>query len=162
MAASYFKLASLQQQIALAKENLSLTEELVSLNELKYKHGVIAESVLLQSVSERENAKATLSGLEAAKTSEEATFNVLLGRNPTPVRVSSIESITLPKVPETLPSSVLTRRPDIASSEQNLIAANAKIGVARAAYFPSIKLTGMLGVQSIELNDFVSNPALLS
>ncbi len=159
VAASYFKLASLQQQIALAKENLSLTEELVSLNELKYKHGVIAESVLLQSVSERENAKATLSGLEAAKTSEEATFNVLLGRNPTPVRVSSIESITLPKVPEALPSSVLTRRPDIASSEQNLIAANAKIGVARAAYFPSIKLTGMLGVQSIELNDFVSNPA---
>ncbi|MDP3465460.1 MAG: TolC family protein, partial [Sulfuricurvum sp.] len=50
-------------------------------------------------------------------------------------------------------------RPDIAAAEQNLIAANAQIGIARAAYYPSIKLTGMLGIQSLELSDFVSNPA---
>ncbi len=159
VAASYFKLASLQRQIDLARQNVALNNELVTLNELKYKHGVIAEAVLLQSVSERENAKATLSQLEASKTSEESTFNILLGRNPAPVQASPIDTITIPTIPDALPSSVLSRRPDIAMAEQNLIAANAKIGVARAAYFPSIKLTGMLGVQSIELSNFVSDPA---
>lgn len=159
VAASYVKLSSIQSQIDLARQNVALTKELVEFNQLKYKHGVIAESVLLQSQSEHESAKATLSALEASKTAEEATFNTLLGRNPSHIQVSAIDSIALPKVPEALPSSVLSKRPDIASTEQNLIAANAKIGVAKAAYFPSIKLTGMLGVQSLELSNFVSNPA---
>ena len=159
VAASYIKLASLQGQIDLAKENVTLNHEIVQLNEMKYKHGVIAETTLLQSLSEVESAKATLSQLEATKISEEATFNLLLGRNPSPVSTASLNAITLPEVPAALPSNILNKRPDIASAEQNLIAANAMIGVARAAYFPSIKLTGMLGVQSLELNDFVSNPA---
>ncbi|MBV5321643.1 MAG: efflux transporter outer membrane subunit [Sulfuricurvum sp.] len=161
VAASYVKLSSLQSQIDLARQNVALTNELVSFNDLKYKHGVIAESVLLQSLSEHESAKATLSQLEASKSAEEATFNVLLGRNPTRVSVSSIDSMSVPSIPDALPSSVLSQRPDIASAEQNLIAANAKIGVAKAAYYPSIKLTGMLGVQSLELSNFVSNPARL-
>ncbi|MDD2950520.1 MAG: TolC family protein, partial [Sulfuricurvum sp.] len=70
-----------------------------------------------------------------------------------------INTILLPDVPASLPSDILNKHPDIASAEQNLVAANAQIGVARAAYFPSIKLTGMLGVQSMELSNFVSNPA---
>jgi multidrug efflux system outer membrane protein len=159
VAASYVKLSSLQSQIDLARKNVALNDELVTFNDLKYKHGVIAETIVLQSISERENAKATLSALEAAKSTEESTFNVLLGRNPSAVKVSYIDALTLPNVPDILPSSVLTKRPDIAAAEQNLIASNAKIGVARAAYFPSIKLTGMLGVQSLDLSNFVSNPA---
>ncbi|MDD2266388.1 efflux transporter outer membrane subunit [Sulfuricurvum sp.] len=159
VAASYIKLSSIQGQIDLARENLSVTQEIAHLNEFKYKHGVIAESVLLQSLSEVESAKATLSQLEAAKISEESTFNLLLGRNPSKVAVSDLNAILLPDVPAALPSDVLNKRPDIASAEQNLIAANAQIGVARAAYFPSIKLTGMLGIQSMELSNFVSNPA---
>lgn len=159
VAASYVKLSSLQGQINLAKENLTLTNEIVKFNELKYKHGVIAESVLLQSLSEHESAKATLSSLEATKIAEEATYNLLLGRNPTAVSTSTLDSMSVPSVPSELSSDLLNKRPDIASAEQNLIAANAMIGVARAAYFPSIKLTGMLGVQSLELSSFVSNPA---
>lgn len=159
VAASYFKLSSLQEQIILAQKNVELSDEIVKLNEIKYKHGVISESILLQSISEIQSAKATLSQLEASKIAEESTYNLLLGRNPAPVRATSLDKITLPDVPSALPSSLLTKRPDIAAAEQNLIAANARIGVARAAYFPSIKLTGMLGVQSLELNNFVSNPA---
>lgn len=159
VAASYIKLSSLQGQIDLAKENLTLTDKIVKFNELKYKHGVIAESVLLQSLSEHESAKATLSSLQASKIAEEATYNLLLGRNPTAVSTSSLDSLNAPSVPSELSSDLLNKRPDIASAEQNLIAANAMIGVARAAYFPSIKLTGMLGVQSLELSSFVSNPA---
>ena len=159
VAASYIKLSSLQGQINLAKENLSLTDEIVKLNELKYKHGVIAEPVLLQSLSEHESAKATLSQLEASKIAEESSYNLLLGRNPTSVSTSALSSITIPEIPADLSANLLNKRPDIAAAEQNLIAANARIGVARAAYFPSIKLTGMLGVQSLELSSFVSNPA---
>lgn len=159
VAASYMKLSSLQGQIDLAKENVVLNGEIVDLNDLKYKHGVIAETVLLQSLSELESAKATLSALEASKIAEESTFNVLLGRNPSAVSTSALNTIVIPDIPSALPSSILSKRPDIASAEQNLIAANAQIGVARAAYFPSIKLTGMLGVQSLELSNFVSNPA---
>lgn len=161
VAASYIKLSSLQGQIDLAKENVVLCGEIVRFNEIKYKHGVIAETVLLQSLSEWESAKATLSGLEASKIAEEATYNLLLGRNPASVTTSALNSITLPDVPAALPADILHQRPDIAAAEQNLISANAQIGVARAAYFPSIKLTGMLGVQSLELSNFVSNPARL-
>lgn len=161
VAASYIRLSSLQRQIELAKKNVTLSHEIYDMNALKYKHGAIAETSLLQSLSEVENAKATLSALEAANIAEESTYNLLLGRNPAPVTVSSLESLTIPSIPSALPSSVLTQRPDIASAEQNLISANARIGIARAAYFPSIRLTGMLGIQSIELSNFLSNPAQL-
>lgn len=161
VAASYFKIAALHSQIDLAKENLSISRELFELTGLKYRHGIIDESTYLQAESEYESAKATLSQLEASIIAEEAVYNVLLGRNPQSVSTASLESIILPTVPAAIPSSVLTRRPDIASAEQNLIASNAQIGIARAAYFPSIKLTGMLGVQSLELSDFVSNPTKL-
>lgn len=161
VAASYFKLAALQSQIALARENLAISRELYEMTGLKYRHGVIDESIYLQAESELQNAHATLSQLEGSRIAEEALFNTLLGRNPQNVTTTELGSITLPPVPEALPSTVLTRRPDIAAAEQNLIASNAQIGIARAAYFPSIKLTGMLGIQSLELSDFVSNPTRL-
>ena len=159
VAASYMKLASLQEQIVLAQTNVETSREIMELTELKYRHGVIAETAYLQSQSEYENARATLSQLQASKISEEANFNLLLGRNPSRVSTTSLEAISVPEVPEALPSEILTSRPDIAAAEQNLIAANAQIGIARAQYFPSIKLTGMMGIQSLELNDFLSNPA---
>lgn len=161
VAASYIKLSSLNNQINVAKQYLSLSNELADINALKFKHGAIAESIYLQSLAERENAKASLSALQAAKSSEEATYNLLLGRNPTPTLPSDLDSITSPEIPAYLPSELLTKRPDLASAEQSLIATNAKIGIAKAAYFPSIKLTGMFGIQSLELDNFVSNPARL-
>lgn len=159
VASSYIKLASLKSQIDLAQENLKASNDILEMTDLKYRYGVISESVLLQAQSESENARATLSQLQAAKITEETTFNLLLGRNPQNVDTSGLESIAVPNVPEALPSTLLTHRPDVATAEQNLVAANAKIGIAKAAYFPSIKLTGMLGVQSLELSNFTSNPA---
>lgn len=159
VAASYIKLAALNGQIELARENLNASSDIERQSALKYRYGTITESVYLQSQSELESAKATLSQLEAAKIAEEATFNLLLGQNPQEVKTGKLESIHIPEVPAALPGTLLTNRPDIAQAEQNLIAANAQIGIARAAYYPSIKLTGMLGVQSIELSNFVSSPA---
>jgi multidrug efflux system outer membrane protein len=161
VAASYVKLSSLNSQIQLAKENLKASGEIEQQTALKYRYGTINETVYLQSQSELENAKATLSQLQAAKYAEEASFNLLLGQNPQTIEPTPIEALTIPMAPSALPSSILTHRPDIAAAEQNLIASNAYIGVARAAYYPSIKLTGMLGIQSLELTDFISNPSRL-
>ncbi|MCK9373736.1 MAG: efflux transporter outer membrane subunit [Sulfuricurvum sp.] len=160
-AVSYIKLASLNGQIALAKENLNASRDIEQQSALKYRHGVITESIYLQAQSEYEGAKATLSQLEAAKIGEEATLNLILGENPQAIKTTDLSAIRIPKIPEALPSSILANRPDIAVAEQNLIAANAQIGIARAAYYPSIRLTGMLGVQSLELSNFVTNPAQL-
>lgn len=158
VAASYIKLSSLEGQISLAKENLRAAAEIEAQSALKFRHGTISESVYLQSRSEVESAKATLSQLEGSRIAEEAVFNLLCGRLPQNVSTTAIEKIALPDLPAAMPSSLLHQRPDIAAAEQELIAANAQIGIAKAAYFPSIKLTGMLGVQSLELSDFVSNP----
>lgn len=158
-AASYIRLASLQGQINLARENIAASQEIMRISELKYRHGTINQTALLQAESELQNAQAILSQLEGQKLAEEGNYNLLLGQSPANVTVGSIDSIRLPGVPEALPSELLQRRPDIAAAEAALIAANAQIGIAKAQYFPSIKLTGMLGVQSLELTDFLSNPA---
>lgn len=160
-AATYLKIASLKSQIELAHDNIKASQDIYNLNVLKYRYGTIAQSVLLQSQAELENAKAQLSGLNGTLISEEATLNLLLGRHPSEVITSPLETIAYPKTPAYLPSEVLKKRPDIAYAEQNLIAANAKVGIAMAGYYPSFKLTGLLGVQSIELSDLTSNPTKL-
>jgi outer membrane protein, multidrug efflux system len=158
VAASYTKISSLSAQIEIAKENIEAAKEIEKITKVKYDLGSFSEIEWLQSVATSESAKATLAQLEASKIAEEAVFNVLLGQNPQAVSVSSLSSIKAPEVPMGLPSEILSRRPDIGMAEQNLIAANAKIGVAKGAYFPSISLTGMLGVQSPELNKLFSSP----
>lgn len=160
-AASYMRIASLNGQIALAQENIKASEEINRINELKFRYGTIPQSTYLQSLAELQNSKAILAQLNATKISEESTFNILLGRNPMNVITSDLDQITYPDVPEYLPSEVLKKRPDIAYAEQNLISANAKVGIAMAGYYPSFKLTGLLGVQSLELNDLTTNPTKL-
>jgi multidrug efflux system outer membrane protein len=159
VAASYIRLSSLQTQIAIAKENVVASAEIEKNTKVKYELGGASETDLLQSVAALENAKAALASLEASKIAEEAVFNVLLGRNPQTIEVSNLSSIKVPQVPAGVPSEVLLRRPDVHAAEQNLIAANAKIGVARGAYFPSISLTGAVGNQSSQLNKLFASPA---
>src|SRR5213079_555598 len=85
---------------------------------------------------------------------------VLLGHNPGPIpRGRDIDALLFPAVPEALPASLLERRPDIRQAEQNLVAANADIGVAKAAYFPNISLTGLLGLESTQLSDLFRGPS---
>ncbi|MDD3468081.1 MAG: efflux transporter outer membrane subunit [Campylobacterales bacterium] len=159
VASAYAALASYDAQIEAAKENLTAAQDIEKITKAKYDVGSLSETEWLQSVAQTQSASATLSQLEAGRIASEATFNTLLGRNPTRVSVSSIDSIEIPSVPSGIPSQILERRPDVAGAEQDLIAANAKIGVAKAAYFPSISLTGMLGNQSRELNKLFTSPA---
>ena len=98
--------------------------------------------------------------LERQIAQQENFISVLLGRNPGPIpRGRDIDALLFPAVPGGLPASLLERRPDIRQAEENLIAANADIGVAKAAYFPDISLTGLLGLESAQLSDLFKGPS---
>lgn len=85
---------------------------------------------------------------------QENGLSVLLGRNPGPIpRGKSIDQLALPAIPAGLPSDLLERRPDLRRAEQDLVAANALIGAAKAAYFPRISLTGLFGFASLDLGN---------
>ena len=87
---------------------------------------------------------------------------MLLGRPPGPIRAVDIEELALPAIPPVLPSSLLERRPDVLQAEQNLVAANANIGVARSLDFPTISLTRLLGSLSAAAGDFMTGPARIA
>jgi outer membrane protein, multidrug efflux system len=106
-------------------------------------------------------AAATVPDLERRIAQNENALSVLLGRNPGPIaRGTPLDGQRLPpEVPAGLPSALLERRPDIRQAEHTLVAANARIGVAKAEYFPQISLTGIFGVESVSLSDLFTGPS---
>lgn len=106
-------------------------------------------------------AAGAIPDLERRIEQQENFISILLGKNPGPVTRgrSLVENAVPQTVPAGLPSSLLARRPDVQSAEQQLIAANARIGVARAAYFPQITLTAVGGYQSSALTSLFTGPA---
>jgi outer membrane protein, multidrug efflux system len=125
----------------------------------RFAGGVISDLELSQNRSQYEEALA-IPPLEKAIAQQENGLSVLLGRNPGPiVRGKTIDQLTLPAIVAGLPSDLLERRPDLRQAEQNLIAANAQIGVAKAAYFPAISLTGAFGSASGDLSDLFKGPS---
>lgn len=160
VAISYVNLRDLDKQLMLSKQTAESRKGSYELLKLRFEAGIINEMELAQSQSEYEQALATIPQLEKAIALQENGLNVLLGRNPGPIpRGKSIDDLKLPIVPAGLPSDLLERRPDIKQAEQNLIAANAQIGVAKAAYFPAISLTGIFGVASSDFSDLFTGPA---
>src|SRR6202022_2831111 len=106
------------------------------------------------------DAAARVPELEREIARQENFISVLLGRNPGPIaRGRTIDSLLFPVVPAGLPATLLERRPDIRQAEQQLIAANANIGVAKAAYFPDISLTALLGLASLQLSNLFTGPS---
>ncbi len=127
---------------------------------LRFQRGLIADLELAQMKSLYDQALATVPVLEKAVAQSEDNLSVLIGRNPGSIkRGKPLEQLDLPAVPEGLPSTLLERRPDIRQAEQDLISANAQIGVARAMYFPDISLTGMFGWESTKLTNLFTGPA---
>lgn len=152
VASSYVGLRALDQQLEIAVQTRKTRLEALELFELQFAGGVIGELQLAQVRSEYESAAAAVPALERDIAQLENSISVLLGRNPGPVpRGLGINEFALSQVPAEVPSELLMRRPDIRQAEQQLIAANARIGVARAAYFPSISLTGLSGFVSGDL-----------
>jgi len=160
VATAYIDLRSLDQQLEIARQTAKLREESVRLFDLRFKGGNISEMELSQVRSEYYVAMAAIPDLEKRVRQQENFICLLLGRNPGPIsRGKALGEITLPTVPAGIPSDILVRRPDIRQAEQQLIAANARIGVAKGQYFPSISLTGMFGSASTDLSDLFTGPA---
>ena len=113
-----------------------------------------------QNKSQYDEAQASIPLIEQSIAQQENALSTLLGRNPGPIaRGKNIDDLAAPTIPEGLPSSLLERRPDLRAAEQQLIAANALIGAARAAYYPSISLTGLFGVASGNLSNLFTSGA---
>jgi multidrug efflux system outer membrane protein len=162
VATSYVTLRQLDRQLEVSRETLESRAESLRLFEVKFTGGVVSELQLAQVRTEYEQAAAAIPPLERRIALTENALSVLLGRNPGAIpRGKGIDQLIQPPVPEGVPSMLLARRPDIRAAEQNLIAANARIGVARAQYFPTISLTGLFGYASEQLGDVLQNSANL-
>lgn len=160
VASSYVNLLDLDRQLEISRSTLRARAESLRIFELRFKGGTISELELQQVRSEYELALATIPSFEKQIAQQENNLSVLLGRNPGPLaRGGTLENLALPAVPAGLPSALLERRPDVRRAEQQLVAANARIGVAKAAYYPAISLTGLLGVASADLSNLFRSDA---
>jgi multidrug efflux system outer membrane protein len=161
VASAYFQLLELDLEMDISRNALTSRKESLRLVEIRAKGGTTSLLDVRQSEQLVYTAAASIPDLERRIEQEENLISILLGKNPAPVTRGKplLENVVLPTVPAGLPSSLLDRRPDIQSVEQQLVAANAQIGVAKAAYFPQITLTGLGGYQSNALTDLFTGPA---
>jgi len=160
VASAYVNLLNLDKQLEIARRTAQSRKESYDLFQLRFRGGVISELELSQVKSNYEQALAIIPSLEKAIAQQENALSILLGRNPGPVpRGKKIDDLVLPAVPAGLPSELLAKRPDIRQAEQTLIAANARIGVARSLYFPTISLTGTYGFASTDLSTLFQGPS---
>jgi outer membrane protein, multidrug efflux system len=160
VATSYVNLLNLDRQLEISRETVRTRADSLRIFERRFKGGTISEIELQQVRSEYETALAAVPALEKQLAQQESNLSVLLGRNPGRIgRGGTLDKLALPAVPAGLPSELLERRPDIRQAEQQLVAANARIGVAKAAYFPTISLTGLVGVASADLSNLFSSDA---
>ena len=161
VASAYFQLLELDAEMEISRRTLASRRDSLRLVEIRAKGGATSLLDVRQSEELVYTAAAAIPNLERSIEQQENLISILLARNPGPVTRgrSLVEHPILPVVPAGLPSSLLARRPDIESVEQQLIAANARIGVARAAYFPQITLTAVAGYQSPALTSLFSGPA---
>jgi multidrug efflux system outer membrane protein len=160
VAAAYFSLLELDMELEIARRTLATREDSLRLIEVRQRGGVATLLDLRQAQQLVYGAAGVIPDVERLTEQTENQIQLLLGLSPGPVvrGLSLTEQPQLPSVPPGLPSSLLERRPDIRAAEQNLVAANAIIGVAKAAYFPQISLTGFLGSQSTQLSSLFTGP----
>jgi len=162
VANTYITLRTVDAQLDIARRTVKSREGALKIFEARFRRGATGEIPLAQSRAEYAIALSTIPPLEQTQAQVENALSVLIGRNPGPVaRGKPLEALALPGVPEGLPSEILERRPDIRQAELNLISANARIGAAKALYYPSISLTGLFGTASNSLDTLFTNPAEL-
>jgi multidrug efflux system outer membrane protein len=160
VAANYFSLRQLDNELDISRRTLAVREESLSLIKNRQGGGVATLLDLRQAEQLVYTASEIIPGVEQQIAQTENQINLLLGKNPgSVIRGRSLTDQQLPPdVPAGLPSALLERRPDIRAAEQNLVAANAEIGVAKAAYYPRISLSGFLGGESTQLSSLFSGP----
>ena len=163
MATAYFNLRELDYELDISKRTLASRRESLNLIKIRLAGGIATRLDLRQAEQLVASAAEVIPGLEQQISQTENLIKLLLAENPGPIARGQdlTEQPMAPQVPPGLPSALLNRRPDIRAAEQNLVAANAEIGVAKAAFFPRISLTGIVGGQSTQLSTLFSKPNIL-
>jgi outer membrane protein, multidrug efflux system len=161
VAAGYFQLRALDLELEISQRTLDSRQESLRLTQILANGGATSLLDVRQAEQLVFTASAEIPALQQQIEQQENFLSILLGQNPgdIPRGQTLTEQRQPPQVPPGLPSSLLERRPDIRQAEEQLVAANAEIGVARAAYFPQIVLSGSGGFQSSALTNLFSGPA---
>lgn len=159
LASLWFTLQGIDAQQQLLATNVAGYEKALDLTTNRYKQGVVSGVDVAQAKTQLESTRAQLTELGIARAQQEHALAVLIGKAPSTVTIPSAPlSAKPPEIPVGLPSGLVELRPDVAVAERRMAAANAQIGVAKAAYFPTLTLSGSAGYQSSALTDFFSLP----
>jgi multidrug efflux system outer membrane protein len=162
VASAYFTLRSLDDELAIAQRTLTSRQKSLRLTQLRLEQGVDTRLEVRQAETLLYTAAATIPEVERQTVQTENLIRLLLGQPPGDVVRGRplTEQPVPPEIPAGLPAALLERRPDIRAAEEVLVAANAQIGAAKALYFPRFSITGLLGIESAELSNFVKSKAL--
>jgi multidrug efflux system outer membrane protein len=161
VAGAYLALRELDLELDITRRAVAARRQSLGIVLERFESGLTTALDLRQAEADLATTEAGIPDLERAIVETEDRLSILLGRNPSAIpRGRSLPEQALPPaVPAGLPSALLDRRPDIRAAEESLVAANARIGVAKAAFFPQIELTGAFGVESVALSDLFTGPA---
>src|SRR2546427_653404 len=161
VATAYFQLRALDSQLEISKRTLASRQQSLKLTEFLESHGSNSGLDVSQSQQLVYTASETIPDLERQIQQQENLLSILLGENPGPItRGQALTEQPVPQnVPAGLPSELLERRPDVRQAEEMMVAANAQIGVAKASFFPNLSLTGLGGLGSNALHQFITAPS---
>jgi multidrug efflux system outer membrane protein len=166
LASAYFNLVSLDHQISISTKTLETRKESLQYQEKQHRLGALDQVALYQAQAEEQLTQKNLAELTQSRVVQINTISILLGRTPKELIDHSIDRSApdysmpvSPALPADLPSTLLERRPDIYKAEQELIASNALIGVARADYFPTLSLSAVFGLGSSNLDRLLQSSA---
>ena len=153
VASAYIDLRDADREMEISRKTAEAYKESLRIFELRFKEGFSSSIEVNMIKAEYEQALSRISFYGKTIPQTENALSILLGRNPGPIpRGKTLDELALPDVPSGLPSDLLEQRPDIRRAEQDLIAANAQIGVAKSLYYPAISLTGIFGFASTDLS----------
>ncbi len=155
VAQNYFQLRALDAQLEIAHSNVASFADTLNIFNDKYKGGAASGLEVSRAQAALSNVSAVIPDLERQIIAQENALSLLVGRNPGPIArgTALAEQYDPPQIPAGLPATLLERRPDLRQAEQNLIAANANVGVAKANFFPTISLTALFGGASPQLSE---------
>lgn len=161
VATAYFQLRAVDSELEISKRTLASRQESLKLTQFLESHGSNSGLDVSQSQQLVYTASETIPDLERQIQQQENLLSILLGENPQSIpRGRALTEQPVPQnVPAGIPSELLERRPDVRQVEENIVAANAQIGVAKASFFPSLSLTGLGGLESNALHHFISQPS---
>jgi NodT family efflux transporter outer membrane factor (OMF) lipoprotein len=163
LASNYFTIRALDAQRALLERTIAGYERELQITQNRFNVGIAARTDVLQAQTQLASAKGDALTLQRQRAQFEHAIAILVGKAASEFTLAPLPDwrVTVPEVPVGVPATLLQRRPDIAAAERDVAAANAEIGIARAAYFPNIGLSGSLGTNGSRVGDLfsVSNAA---